>query len=140
MTHVGATVQATELRDQSDSRLRRIETVVARDGQSKCAGPIVSVLAYRGIHAKSMSAACRQDHGNVHGVLAQERIGFSRETAGTFAGQLLVKPFEPAIDVPVRMAMPAHTAPSLLTRHFIKVLRSHLDALGGSAPDVSTRR
>ncbi|CAB3659385.1 Octopine catabolism/uptake operon regulatory protein OccR [Paraburkholderia phenoliruptrix] len=60
--------------------------------------------------------------------------------AGTFAGQLLVKPFEPAIDVPVRMAMPAHTAPSLLTRHFIKVLRSHLDALGRTAPDVSTHR
>ncbi|HEX7932861.1 MAG TPA: LysR substrate-binding domain-containing protein [Paraburkholderia sp.] len=49
--------------------------------------------------------------------------------ASTFAGQLLVKPLEPAIDVPVRMAMPAHTAPSLLARHFIEILRSHLDAI-----------
>jgi len=52
--------------------------------------------------------------------------------ANTFAGQLLVKPLEPAIDVPVRMAMPAHTAPSLLTRHFIEILRSHLDAISVS--------
>jgi DNA-binding transcriptional LysR family regulator len=60
--------------------------------------------------------------------------------ASTYAGQLLVKPFEPTIDVPVRMAMPAHTAPSLLSRHFIDVLRAHLDTIAGSALDVSARR
>ncbi|WP_025598939.1 LysR substrate-binding domain-containing protein [Burkholderia sp. WSM2230] len=60
--------------------------------------------------------------------------------ANTFAGQLLVKPLEPAIDVPVRMAMRAHTAPSLLTRHFIEVLRSRLDAIGLSALELATRR
>jgi hypothetical protein len=36
--------------------------------------------------------------------------------------------------------MPAHTAPSLLSRHFIDVLRAHLDTIAGSALDVSARR
>ncbi len=46
--------------------------------------------------------------------------------AGTFAGQLLIKKFEPAIIIPVQMAMPAHTAPSLLTRHFVDMLMEHV--------------
>ncbi|XUW89260.1 LysR substrate-binding domain-containing protein [Burkholderia sp. M6-3] len=53
--------------------------------------------------------------------------------ASTFAGQLLVKPLTPAIDVAVSMAMPAHTAPSLLARHFIEILQSHLDTIALSA-------
>ncbi|CAB3635975.1 LysR substrate-binding domain-containing protein [Paraburkholderia rhynchosiae] len=60
--------------------------------------------------------------------------------ASTFTGQLLVKSFEPTIHVPVRMAMPAHTAPSLLARHFIEVLRSQLDAIGPSAVEVSPQQ
>jgi DNA-binding transcriptional LysR family regulator len=47
----------------------------------------------------------------------------------TFAGQLLIKPFVPAIDVAVRMAVPIHTAPSLLTRHFIDILCAHLSEI-----------
>jgi DNA-binding transcriptional LysR family regulator len=53
--------------------------------------------------------------------------------ASTFAGQLLVKPLKPAIDVAVSMAMPAHTAPSLLARHFIEILQSHLETIALSA-------
>lgn len=41
---------------------------------------------------------------------------------GTFAGQLLIKPLRPGIDIAVQMAMPAHTAPSMLTRRFIALL------------------
>ncbi|MEP6963887.1 MAG: LysR substrate-binding domain-containing protein [Polaromonas sp.] len=42
--------------------------------------------------------------------------------ASTFAGQLLIRPLTPPIAIPVRMAMPMHTAPSLLTRHFVDLL------------------
>lgn len=45
--------------------------------------------------------------------------------ANTFAGRLLIKKFEPAIDTAVQMAMPAHTAPSSLTRHFVDILVEH---------------
>jgi hypothetical protein len=31
------------------------------------------------------------------------------------------------------MAMPAHTAPSLLARHFIEILQSHLETIALSA-------
>ena len=48
--------------------------------------------------------------------------------ARTFAGQLLVKKFEPAILIPVQMATPAHTAPSLLTRHFVEVMLAYVKA------------
>ena len=50
--------------------------------------------------------------------------------ASTFAGQLLTKPLEPAISVTVSMAMPTHTAPSLLTRHFLETLEAALSAYG----------
>jgi DNA-binding transcriptional LysR family regulator len=50
--------------------------------------------------------------------------------ASTFAGQLVVKPLEPVIEVPVRLAMPIHTAPSLLTRQFIEILAAHLKTIG----------
>lgn len=46
--------------------------------------------------------------------------------AGTYAGKLLVKPFVPRIDVPVRMAMSPYVAPSLLTKHFVDVLERTL--------------
>lgn len=42
--------------------------------------------------------------------------------ASTFSGQLLIKPLTPSIAIPVQMAMPIHTAPSLLTRHFVDIL------------------
>jgi DNA-binding transcriptional LysR family regulator len=42
--------------------------------------------------------------------------------ADTFANQLVIKPLSPAIKITVSMAMPIHTAPSLLTRHFIDLL------------------
>lgn len=42
--------------------------------------------------------------------------------ADTFSDQLLIKPLHPVIEVGVQMAMPPHTAPSLLTRHFIELL------------------
>ncbi|MEI6000702.1 LysR family transcriptional regulator [Paraburkholderia bengalensis] len=46
--------------------------------------------------------------------------------ANTYAGQLAIRPLAPSIDVAVRMAMPMHTAPSLLTRHFVDALNAHL--------------
>lgn len=49
--------------------------------------------------------------------------------ANTFAAQLLIKPLMPAIDIAVQMATPTHTAPSLLTRHFIEILQAHVDTL-----------
>ncbi|GAB2908880.1 LysR substrate-binding domain-containing protein [Paralcaligenes ginsengisoli] len=49
--------------------------------------------------------------------------------ASTFAGQLLIKKLEPAIDIPIQMAIPTHTAPSLLTRHFIDILLDHVEPL-----------
>ncbi|TCT08675.1 LysR substrate-binding domain-containing protein [Paralcaligenes ureilyticus] len=49
--------------------------------------------------------------------------------AHTFAGQLLIKKLAPAINIPVQMAMPIHTAPSLLTRHFIEILLAHVETL-----------
>ncbi|REG51254.1 DNA-binding transcriptional LysR family regulator [Paraburkholderia sp. BL6669N2] len=49
--------------------------------------------------------------------------------ASTFAGQLLIKPLVPTIDVAVQMAMPRHTAPSLLTRHFVDILLTHVNAI-----------
>ena len=42
--------------------------------------------------------------------------------ASTFSGQLLIKPLRPSIAIAVQIAMPVHTAPSLLTRHFIDLL------------------
>lgn len=53
--------------------------------------------------------------------------------ANTFAGQLLIKPLVPTIDVAVQMAMPAHTAPSLLTRHFVDILLARVDTIGEGA-------
>ena len=52
--------------------------------------------------------------------------------ADTFSGQLLVKRLWPAINVDVQMATSAHTAPSLLTRCFIRVLMNQMgqDAKG----------
>ncbi len=49
--------------------------------------------------------------------------------AHTFTGQLLIKKLRPAIDIPVQMALPVHTAPSLLTRHFIEILLAHVEKL-----------
>lgn len=49
--------------------------------------------------------------------------------AHTFSGQLLVKKLEPAIEIPIQMAMPVHTAPSLLTRHFIDLLLEYIEPL-----------
>ncbi|MCC7325552.1 MAG: LysR family transcriptional regulator [Burkholderiales bacterium] len=49
--------------------------------------------------------------------------------ASTFAGRLLIKPFAPAVEIAVQMAMPLQTAPSLLTRHFVTVLASHVARL-----------
>ena len=46
--------------------------------------------------------------------------------ASTFAGQLLIKPLKPALDIAVQMAMPAQTAPSFLTRHFIDMLMDEI--------------
>jgi DNA-binding transcriptional LysR family regulator len=46
--------------------------------------------------------------------------------ASAYAGQLLIRPLEPSVEVAVRMAMPVHTAPSLLTRHFVDALNAHL--------------
>lgn len=46
--------------------------------------------------------------------------------ASTFCGQLLIKKFEPAIIIPVQMAMPAHTAPSLLTQNFVDMLAAYV--------------
>lgn len=49
--------------------------------------------------------------------------------ANTYSRQLVIKPFDPAIDVSVQMAMPAHVAPSLLTRHFVNVLMEQVASL-----------
>jgi len=49
--------------------------------------------------------------------------------ASIFSGQLLIKRFEPSIDVPIQMAMPSQTAPSALTHHFLDVLMDHVNAL-----------
>lgn len=49
--------------------------------------------------------------------------------ASTFSGQLLIRRFEPAIEIGVQMAMPRHTAPSLLTRRFIEILNAHIATL-----------
>jgi len=54
--------------------------------------------------------------------------------ASTFAGRLLVKPFDPAIDIEVQMAMPMQTAPSLLTRQFVAMLNDHLAAIRARGP------
>jgi DNA-binding transcriptional LysR family regulator len=50
--------------------------------------------------------------------------------ANTYAGKLSIRPLMPSIDVPVRMAMPLHTAPSLLARRFVEALHAHLQTLG----------
>ena len=42
--------------------------------------------------------------------------------ASAFSKQLLIKPLNPSIGIPVQMFMPIHTAPSLLTRNFIEML------------------
>lgn len=42
--------------------------------------------------------------------------------ASAFSRQLLIKPLSPSIEISVQMAMPIHTAPSLLTRNFIELL------------------
>jgi DNA-binding transcriptional LysR family regulator len=42
--------------------------------------------------------------------------------AGTFASHLVVKPFTPDVEIAVEMAMPAHSAPSLLTRRFAELV------------------
>ena len=42
--------------------------------------------------------------------------------AATFSGQLLIKPLSPAISIELQMASSTHTAPSLLTEHFINIL------------------
>ncbi|ETF00740.1 LysR family transcriptional regulator [Advenella kashmirensis W13003] len=49
--------------------------------------------------------------------------------ATTFEGRLLIKPFHPQIATPVQLALPTHTAPSLLTTHFIDILRAHIQQL-----------
>lgn len=49
--------------------------------------------------------------------------------AGTFAGQLRVRDITPKIPIHIQMAMPAQTAPSSLTRHFLDVLEAHLAAM-----------
>ncbi len=49
--------------------------------------------------------------------------------ASTFDGKLLIKPFHPQIATPVQLVMPTHTAPSLLSNHFIDILRSHIRQL-----------
>lgn len=49
--------------------------------------------------------------------------------ASAYAGQLLIRPLAPEIEVAVRMAMPVHTAPSLLARHFVDALKAHLRTL-----------
>lgn len=46
--------------------------------------------------------------------------------AGTFSSQLLIKPLSTSIDIYVQMAMPTHTAPSLLTRQFISILMDEI--------------
>lgn len=38
---------------------------------------------------------------------------------GTFAGQLLIKPLRPPLEIAVWMAMPSHAAPGLLTRNLL---------------------
>ena len=48
--------------------------------------------------------------------------------ASTYASQLLIKRLCPGIEIPVQMAMPTHTAPSLLTRHFIEILTERMAA------------
>jgi len=49
--------------------------------------------------------------------------------ASTFASQLVVRPFEPAIEIAVEMAMPEQTAPSMLARHFVATLTEYVTAL-----------
>ncbi len=49
--------------------------------------------------------------------------------ASTFSDKLLIKPLQPTIDIPVQMAMPMHTAPSLLARHFIDILMERIKAI-----------
>jgi DNA-binding transcriptional LysR family regulator len=49
--------------------------------------------------------------------------------AATFAGQVLVKPFVPAIGITVSLATSPQTAPSLLSDHFVDVLKAQLQAL-----------
>ncbi|WP_019143221.1 LysR family transcriptional regulator [Noviherbaspirillum massiliense] len=49
--------------------------------------------------------------------------------ASTFAGQLLIKELEPAITIPIEMAMPQQTAPSLLARHFVDILLEHVKTI-----------
>lgn len=49
--------------------------------------------------------------------------------ASTFAGSLVIKPFVPAVEIAVQMAIPLQTAPSLLARHFISMLASHVARL-----------
>ena len=49
--------------------------------------------------------------------------------ASTFAGKLVIKRFEPRIEIVVEMAMPARTAPSLLTRYFAATLAEHVASL-----------
>jgi len=51
--------------------------------------------------------------------------------ASTYASQLLIKRLCPSIEIPVQMAMPTHTAPSLLTRHFIEILTANMATAPG---------
>nr|WP_279432687.1 LysR substrate-binding domain-containing protein [Paralcaligenes ureilyticus] len=47
--------------------------------------------------------------------------------AHIFAGQPRIKELAPAINIPMQMALPAHTAPSLLTNYFIEIMLAHLE-------------
>lgn len=42
--------------------------------------------------------------------------------ASTFDGQLLIRPFAPAVEIEIQMALPRQTAPSSLTRRFVAML------------------
>jgi DNA-binding transcriptional LysR family regulator len=55
--------------------------------------------------------------------------------ASAYAEHLLIRPLAPEIEVAVRMAMPAHTAPSLLARHFVDALNAHLRTLSPFASE-----
>lgn len=63
-------------------------------------------------------------------VIAGTGIGIVNPyVASAFSSQLQIKALSPAIDTSVQMAMPAHTAPSLLAHHFIDTLKEHVGTI-----------